>query len=783
MPHSPLSLRALFAAADVGRARHVFVWVLVLALLCAGASLRVIAGGDSPIGTDIAHLLPGEQGGGALVAAADKQNNQAFLHGMIFAVAGKQDRVVAAAAQSALAALAATGYRTDTPGVSADALYDVYRRHRFRLLKPEDAKALAKHPQKAFVTALEVGLASPGSPAGTTADPGGFLTRYLAGLPRPFPALTPAHGLLAVSDAKVPTYLLMLRLRDDAFGLPGEERAENALGIVKKAVAKNCTQCRVTATAPALFSAAERREAKREVNWLSIGSVIIIVLLILGFFRSLRPLALTVVCVAGGVIGGGAVTLLAFGRVNLLTLVFGTTLLGMAVDYSLHYLSDRYLGEDTDGTLVRIGPGILIAMTTTAIAFAFLAAAPFPALRQMAVFSIVGLISAFLTVCAVFPAFARVPNAKSTPAAMRWLARRTTEGGRRWRLAITILLVAGAIGGLVQLRAKDDLRELQALPPSLVAASVRIESLLGTPAASGFFLVRGNDLDAALTRERALTARAAQEAPALQLLGLAGFLPSSAAQARAYAAWRPLMANGGARLKQALSAAGLPAGFARKLVSDWRRPGGELKAGAIMRTLPALANYKVKAKVHGETGLIVQIYGKTTPRELAALAEDLAGVTYVNSLARINRNFTRIRRQATFWVISGYVLTLLLLCWRFGIRGGFATLLSPLVAAGVTLGILGWLGTPVNLFVVVALMLVAGVGVDYAVFLREGVRHLRSTSFAVALAAATTLAAFGLLGASRIPALHVFGLTVAVGIAVSWLVAPLTASLWRGKSA
>jgi predicted exporter len=84
---------------------------------------------------------------------------------------------------------------------------------------------------------------------------------------------------------------------------------------------------------------------------------------------------------------------------------------------------------------------------------------------------------------------------------------------------------------------------------------------------------------------------------------------------------------------------------------------------------------------------------------------------------------------------------------------------------------------PLNLFNWLALMLVIGVGVNYAVFLREGAVRAQADLGAVwagvMLSAATTLLSFGLLGMSEMPALQSFGATLALGIAVSVLLAPL----------
>jgi predicted exporter len=111
------------------------------------------------------------------------------------------------------------------------------------------------------------------------------------------------------------------------------------------------------------------------------------------------------------------------------------------------------------------------------------------------------------------------------------------------------------------------------------------------------------------------------------------------------------------------------------------------------------------------------------------------------------------------------------------LRGGVAVTLPVLLAVGVTLAVFGYAGVPLNLFNWLALMLVLGVGANYAVFLREGCARadadLGAVWTGVLLSAATTLLSFGMLGMSAMPALRSFGATLALGIAVSVLLAPI----------
>jgi predicted exporter len=76
-----------------------------------------------------------------------------------------------------------------------------------------------------------------------------------------------------------------------------------------------------------------------------------------------------------------------------------------------------------------------------------------------------------------------------------------------------------------------------------------------------------------------------------------------------------------------------------------------------------------------------------------------------------------------------------------------------------------------------ALMLILGLGVDYGIFLREAPDRREGFAWlAVGLSAISALLAFGLLALSQTPPLHAFGLTMAIGMASVWLIAPCTAA-------
>ncbi|MET0331583.1 MAG: hypothetical protein ABW154_09130, partial [Dyella sp.] len=130
-------------------------------------------------------------------------------------------------------------------------------------------------------------------------------------------------------------------------------------------------------------------------------------------FRSARALLLAFLSTAIGVVVALTVTVAVFGQIHLLTVVFGAALLGEAVDYSIQYLAARANAgthwQPTAG-LRQVRPALLLALGTSLLGYALLGLVPFPALRQMACFAMVGMLSACLSVFFLLPTLLRRPG-------------------------------------------------------------------------------------------------------------------------------------------------------------------------------------------------------------------------------------------------------------------------------------------------------------------------------------------------------------------------------------
>ena len=113
-----------------------------------------------------------------------------------------------------------------------------------------------------------------------------------------------------------------------------------------------------------------------------------------------------------------------------------------------------------------------------------------------------------------------------------------------------------------------------------------------------------------------------------------------------------------------------------------------------------------------------------------------------------------------------------LLTKRYGWKHTVYILIPSLIACLAGLAAASAVGSTLNLFNLLALILIIGIGIDYTLFFAEKARS-QSTLLAITLSALTTLLSFGLLSLSQTHAIHSFGITVLSGIFIAWLLSPL----------
>lgn len=753
-------------------------WVWLAVVLAVGAhQLRFWS--ESRLESDVLALLP-QDAHDPVLAEATRRIADASARQMVVLL-GAADGVQAhAAAKAYRAALRAAGHREPLPfaeGASMAGWFEAsrafYQPWRDRLLTAEQRARLQDAGADVLADEALAALYGPmGAPRLTDwqADPLNLWPQWWQARASGSGLRFDGEGLLHADDRV--WAVLQFQTRGSAFRLDGKRVIDAALDEAAAAARRVAPRLRELRAGVPLHAEAAAVQASHEVNVIGLGSLAAVLLLVWLAFRSLRPILLVAMSLLVGVASALSVTALVFGEVHLLTLVFGASLVGVAEDYGIHWFASRQGHPQAERwRLLRwLLPGMLLAWLTSALAYLALGLAPFPGLRQMAVFSVTGLAAAFATVVCWFPWLDRDAST-ATPlskAMAGWLARwprvRATRG---WAIA-AVATVALVVGGLWQLRSDDDLRNLQSSPKALVAQQVEISRLLALPSPAQFYLVRAPDAQTLLQREQALAARLASLAGQGRINGY-----------RAMSDWLPSQRQQDA--DATLSARTETAVLARVAAAtgeSLQRPAFATQPLSLDAWLASPASQPLRHLWLGHSGdgvgsvvLVDAEGGDALLATLRAQADGLEGVRWVNRTAQFSALLGHYRHMMGWLLLAGVALVLVALAVRYR-RDAWRAALPTVLAGVLSVAILGWLGHPLQLFNVLALLLLLGMGIDYGIFLLEH-RGDASAWLAVCVGAASTWLSFGLLALSATPALRAFGLTLLLGIGLVWLLSPL----------
>lgn len=664
--------------------------------------------------------------------------------------------------------------------------------YRYQLLTDQTKELLSKNPNNLLEQNLET-LSSPMSQllaADFEHDPLLVFSRYF-NAQNPV-KLTTEQGVVVIQNANQYWVLLLADLQDVHLPL---DKLETLLTLANHAHTQmEQAGGKLMVTGMPLFTAKGAESAQREISTVGVGSSIGIILLMLLTFRSLRPLLLSFLAISSGLFAALVISVLVFGKIHIITLVFGASLIGVADDYALHFVCDSFGAKNwcpRDG-LRYLFPGLLIGLLTNLLSYVGLVVSPFPGLQEVALFSAVGLLVAWLTVVLLFPLLLTGFSTTHQPCIFKiadyWQRQwpRWLLNNKRWLIPLVSAVI---LGGLWQLSPRDDVRLLQSASAELMSTADKIKQLLPLSQENQFFLVSGSNINEWHLHEQALLKQLEilrQQHKLMAYQAISADWPDEPTQQKNYQLLDKSLYQSGL-LKQYMA----DLGFSEQAIKTEYQFFNVAKDKTIALTDWLATSDATKRNLWLGCDLtgcrsIVALIGINHLPALAQLSK-VSGVTWVDQVDQLSSMFARYRVQVSLLLTAAYLLVFMGLSCKFGWRNAVKITAIPVLSALVSLAMIGWFNQLFSLFNLFALLLVLGIGVDDAIFFfmadgagklenltdTENVNRRKSTSLAVTLSAITTLLAFGLLAVSSTEVVHAFGFTVAVGIFTALLCSPL----------
>lgn len=542
----------------------------------------------------------------------------------------------------------------------------------------------------------------------------------------------------------------------------------------------------VTVSGPGYFSVVANAQTRGQAEWIGRISTVGFIVLLLLAYRSIGSLLFSALPIASAALAGMVALVLLFAQVHGITLAFGFTLLGVAQEYPIRVLSHRREGESAVQSVRDLWPLLLTAIASACIAYLAFFASGVNGLKQLAVFTVTGLLVAGFSTRYLLPHL--LPERVHDVAGMGWLVRARAVVDRlprpRWIPMLvalaTVLMLVLAQGPFWQ----NDLSALTPLPRDLLMRDARLREALGAPDVRYLLVLQAPTEQGVLRLSEkiepavdALVARHAVDAVELPSRYLASETVQLARQ-------QTLPSRDALEASLAEAQQGMP--FQPKLfepfVDDVQKA----------RALPLLTPERFASSPLGQrlSGMLVQrdghwlglgtLSGVHDVAALQSLARDSGGMVRLLDLKEAAESLVVDYRTRILHALLGATLLLvvaIVIALR-SVRRAWHVLAPMTLATFLVLAVERVCGVEISLFHLVALILAAGLGLHYALFFERDTgdaAEQRRTLHATLVCVLSALLVFGLLAWSSIPVLRAIGLTVSLGVAFHFCLSILMA--------
>lgn len=513
------------------------------------------------------------------------------------------------------------------------------------------------------------------------------------------------------------------------------------------------------------FSVDAAAKSKKDISVITTGSTIGVVLLLLLVFRTLRSLVLPVSSILLGIAFAFVVSHSIYGNVHILTIVFGASLIGIVVDYSLHYFYHVAASREDHRALYR---ALSLSLLTSLIGYSSLGFSSLSALQKVAIFSCCGLLMAWLSVICI----GRINTHGSLkldkvflPATQSWFSTLVEKFSTRSWLIISLgLLFSAFCLSKLQPVFDDDPRVFFKASEQLLASEQAVAAVANDYEPGRFLVIQGRTEEEIYSANQQLFSALQTEAeidPA-NLTSLFNWVPSKTQQFDDYQLQSQLYSTNGIS-ELLVNEIGANDEISQTLRLKYLAARNLFLSPQIIATVLRKSTPPLLLNHNGLMSNFILIKKGINSQLIAELSEQIEGVEFINTLQKTQDALQQQRYSASKLLAVAYLLIALLLILRYRSIWSVAMLLVPLTASALVLLICVALGQTLNLFHVMALFLVLGFGMDYTIFTRE-VDDLRSVTLqAILLSALTSLLSFGLLSISSIPVAYSFGTTLLIG--------------------
>ena len=575
---------------------------------------------------------------------------------------------------------------------------------------------------------------------------------------------SPKEGVLCTEIDGIWYVMISGKLTPESLSLAGKNSGIESIFRICDEMTDN--EIEINCSGLAFHSYESASGAQSEITIISIVSVVLILIMFFLLCRNFHILWLFAMSLAIATGSAIAALLLFFREIHVLSMIFGTTLIGTCIDYSIHsYMTLARKAEDEQFDLRKnLGKSLTVSFVSTELCYLVLLFSSYGILKQMAIISLVGLLSSYLVAMVLYP---RLLSEKM-------INRSSFVAKPERKLSIPILLPALAIATTILLLVQIPRLSIRNDITSLYTPSERMlrgEETAGKATgylATTYAIVEGDSENDVLEKEYSFTKALdglKDEDIITGYIATTSFVPPQSVQIASLKAAKALLPY----LDEQCDILGVPEENKRQIIARVSDEPVFFTSASLPDGILSMLSSISLGEIDGRFYEVVIIQNATDGDLIKEVADTFDGVEYFQTSKDVSRELDKLSSLIFRMFILAFAAIVIVLVVLFGWKKGLLMSLAPYTVLTATIGIMALLGFKLDFFVAVGLVLIVGLGLDYMVFARSEKNN--SSKKAIFLSFITTELSFGSLLFSSFRPVHIFGLTVFIGILVAFLCA------------
>ena len=551
-----------------------------------------------------------------------------------------------------------------------------------------------------------------------------------------------------------------------------------------------------------LIAVANAKQIKQDIQ-LTVGiamSVLLIILIV--FYKKLSiPIVLLVPTIFGGLL---AVALLYIIRVNIsaISLGIGSVLLGVTLDYSLHILTHMRSNNNIQALYKEITKPILMSSLTTALAFLCLLFLNSQALQDLGIFAAISVLGTSAFALIFIPQVYKGSVNKSKK--QTFIDRLASFQFHKQKGLIIVLVIAFVVSLFTynKVTFNEDISKLNYEPQHLKDAQVHLDVLTNMASKSVYLTAYGNSENDALQVNDAIYKKLEELKNNNQIIDFSSIgtlIHSEINQKQSIEKWNTFWNDETiANTKSNLIESGAKLGFIPTTFNVFYslvNSDFETLSIADYNALKTISTDDYIATKDNFTTVTTLVKVKDeNADELVNIFNDVKQILVIDR-QQMNETFLgNLKTDFNRLVLYSFVVVILLLLVFYRSFSLMLVTSIPIMLTWLlTIGIMGLFHIEFNIFNIIISTFIFGLGIDYSIFITNGLLHeyktgekaLQTYKTSIILSVVTTVLGVGVLIFAKHPALYTISLVSLIGILsaviISFTLQPLVFKLFIGS--